>query len=343
MNETMRQKLQSYCQSQYPDRQALQVTNLLPLTGGMTHEMFVFDIEHGVVDRQREKLILRLYSGEGAIETSEREFHCSRWLHDAGYPVPRVHVLDRATSPIRKPFIIMERIEGRALWQCVVDLPEHRRGTLHVLFCKLLFQLHSIDWRTFAPPNKACVIDDPYVFADEYLAIERNCLSQHALTEFDPIVDWLQARRDDVPCMRPALTHGDFHYQNILLREDGSPVVIDWTTARIADPRVDLAWTLLLQQTHVDVHLRNTILQEYERLSGAKVQHLVWFETLACLWRLRHLAVLLSGGEHKLGMRSDAGALVRQNLVPYQKVYELLQLRTAIRVPLVEALFASVS
>ena len=31
-----------------------------------------------------------------------------------------------------------------------------------------------------------------------------------------------------VPCRHPALVHGDFHPNNILLREDGSAVVIDW-------------------------------------------------------------------------------------------------------------------
>jgi aminoglycoside phosphotransferase (APT) family kinase protein len=309
----------------------------------MTHEMYVFDMEHGIVDRQRKRLVLRLYSGVGAVETAEREFRSTQWLHGAGYPVPRLHALDYAALPVDKPFIIMERIKGRPLWQCVVDYPEHKREALHALFCRLLYQLHSIDWQTFAPTSRAYATTNPYAFVDECLAKERNHLFRYALPGFDPIVDWLYARRDDVPCSQLAFTHGDFHYQNILLREDGSPVVIDWTTARIADPRVDLAWTLLLQQTHVDVHLRDTILQEYERLSGVEVHHLAWFETLACLWRLRHFSVLLSSGENNLGMRSDAGALLRQHVKPYKKVYELLQVRTAIRVPQLEALLASVS
>ena len=40
---------------------------------------------------------------------------------------------------------------------------------------------------------------------------------------------WLEKRREAVPCVRPSVVHWDFHPNNILVREDGSAVVIDWT------------------------------------------------------------------------------------------------------------------
>jgi thiamine kinase-like enzyme len=38
-----------------------------------------------------------------------------------------------------------------------------------------------------------------------------------------------------------SLVHGDLHPRNIVLRADGSPVIIDWGNACIAPPMLDLA------------------------------------------------------------------------------------------------------
>jgi aminoglycoside phosphotransferase (APT) family kinase protein len=81
-------------------------------------------------------------------------------------------------------------------------------------------------------------------------------LVQFALRGFLPIVAWLEERREAVPCLQPSLVHGDFHPNNILLREDGSAVVIDWAGLQASDARFDLAWTLLLVSTRSSVACR---------------------------------------------------------------------------------------
>jgi hypothetical protein len=48
----------------------------------------------------------------------------------------------------------------------------------------------------------------------------------------------LREASDDLP---KSLVHGDMHPGNIILRADGSPVIIDWGNACIAPPMLDLA------------------------------------------------------------------------------------------------------
>ena len=93
--------------------------------------------------------------------------------------------------------------------------------------------------------------------------------------------------------------------------------------------------------THGSVEWRNRILQEYERLAGAKVEQIEWFEVLACVWRLRTVTVSLSEGAEKLGMRPDAVGMMKQQMGAIQQVYALLLERTGVRAAEVERLLAA--
>ena len=178
---------------------------------------------------------------------------------------------------------------------------------------------------------------------ERFLRRAHHALTQYSLWGFLPIVAWLEERREAVSCLHPSLVHGDFHPNNILLRDDGSAVVIDWAGLQVSDPRFDLAWTLLLVSTHGHVAWRDYILQEYARLSGAGVEQIEWFETFACVRRLRVVTISLSEGPEKLGLRPDAVARMRQQMGAIQQVYVLLRQRTGIRVAEVERLFAAFS
>ena len=159
--------------------------------------------------------------------------------------------------------------------------------------------------------------------------------------DFLPIVEWLEKRRDDVPCPRPSVTHQDYHPENVLVRDDGSAVIIDWTSIAISDARFDLAWTLVLVSSYEGTEWRNRMLQEYERLAGAKVEQIEVFEIAACAKRLTSVVISLADGPEKLGMRPDAVKMMRQQLGALEKVYELLLERTGIRIAAAEELFAA--
>jgi aminoglycoside phosphotransferase (APT) family kinase protein len=321
----------------FPDRQDVQVANWLSMTSGWENEMYSFDVEYGPpTARCREGLVLRVYPGDDAYAKSAHEFHHLRQIRSAGYPVPEVLLLERDASD--KPFVIMERIEGHSLWPVMFHAPEGSQQALLSLFCELLVRLHRLDWQPFAEGVPSDVAGQPYFFVDQWLAAAHETLKRFPVAGFSPVVAWLEAHRGDVPCPRPSVIHGDFHPNNVLVRDDGSAVVIDWTNLSVSDARNDLAWTLLLVDSYEGRQWRGRVLDEYERLSGAKLEHLEYFDVMACARRLFDITVSLSQGAERLGMRAGAVTEMKQQARAIERVYSLLLERTGIRLAEVEDL-----
>ena len=213
-----------------------------------------------------------------------------------------------------------------------------REPELMTLFCKLLVDLHALEWRPFVDDVSRYDTGDPYLFIDQMLDFGRSALEHYPQLGLAPVMEWLEARRDQVPCLRPSFVHLDYHPGNILLRDDGTAIVIDWTQVDISDPRFDLAWTLLLVGIYEGAGWRDVILKEYERLAGAQVEQTEYFDVFACAKRLFDVLVSLSEGPEKLGMRPEAAAQMRKQMGATRKVYDLLLERTGITLPEVEKL-----
>ena len=321
----------------------VKVSELTSISEGWESEMYSFDVEYGPAgERKREELVLRIYPGDDAHAKSAREFHGMRQLYEAGYPVPQVLVLERADSPLGKPFVIMERIAGQVLWPLLFGSSGKEQQRLLTLFCDRFVQLHALDWRPFVDGADRYEMEGPHVFVDQWLDTGREFLARSPMPGFLPVVEWLEKRRDGVPCLRPSVVHLDFHPGNVLLRGDGSAVVVDWTQLAVSDPRFDLAWTLLLVGTHEDARWRDPILQEYERLARVRVEQIEYFDVVACVKRLVSVAISLSDGPERLGMRPEAVSLMKRQMGAIRKVYDLLLERTGIKVPEIEDLLATV-
>lgn len=58
---------------------------------------------------------------------------------------------------------------------------------------------------------------------------------------------------------------------------------------------------------------RDRILAEYERLAGAPIQELAWFEAAACGKRLFSVVASLIAGPEALGMRPEAVEMMRKS------------------------------
>ena len=262
-------------------------------------------------------------------------------LFAAGYPVPRVLALERDASPFGKPFVIMERVEGKMMWEPLFRSPEPQQSERLALFCDLLVRLHRLDWRPFVA-DPAAVEQSGAIRVRGRLAGAgaRGPSRSSTCLMLTRCSHWLEARRDRVPCARPAPVHLDFHPGNLLLRADGSATVIDWTQIQVSDPRFDLAWTLMLVGAAEGWAWRDRILAEYERLAGAPIEELEWFEVAACGKRLFSVIVSLAAGPEALGMRPEAVELMRQQFGALRNVYQLFVARTGLRLREVERLLA---
>lgn len=342
MSNTIQKLLQDYYAQAFPTKSDLQIKEFANITDGWESQIYSFVAEYGPkTGRLRQGLVLRLYSGENAHTKAAHEFHSMSRLRRAGYPVPQVFLAEQEHSPFGKPFIIMERINGQVMWPLLSSSPPEKQQYLLALFCKLFVQLHALDWRLFVDSTDRH--SDPYLFVDQWLDGARRTLNSSPQIGFLPIVEWLQDRRDDLSCQRPSPVHQDYHPNNVLIRDDGSAVVIDWTGFDVSDARFDLGWTLVLAHAYAGEYMRSSILQEYERLSGAVVKHIEYFEVCACARRLFDIAVSLSAGAERRGMRREAVTMMRQQREAHQRVYDLLLKRTRIRLTAIEELFAALS
>jgi hypothetical protein len=88
--------------------------------------------------------------------------------------------------------------------------------------------------------------------------------------------------------------------------------------------------------------MREIVLGEYERVAEGSVEAIEFFEVVACLRRLASIAVSLSQGAEKLGMRAGAEAMM-QDVSHVTNVYALLRDRTGISIPAIEKLLATLS
>src|SRR5439155_15941227 len=121
--------------------------DLRAISDGWENEVYSFALaEEAAAGPAREELILRIYPGSDAPRKSAREFDAMGRLHQVGFPVPRMLWLELDTAWLGRPFVIMERIDGRSADQVFQTSSAGRRQELLSLFVPLMVDLHALDW-----------------------------------------------------------------------------------------------------------------------------------------------------------------------------------------------------
>jgi aminoglycoside phosphotransferase (APT) family kinase protein len=333
--------LQRYFRSAETGFSKPQVSDVSLLASGFEADAYAFTLKAGGAPEAHD-FVLRLYAGEGAAEKAGREFAAMGRLRDAGYPVPRVLPLDQERSTFGRPFMVMERIRGSSLAASYELASPDRQQELQYLHCRLMVQLHALHPADILPNLPPDGTSHPSGFIERELSWLDELLGQ--LEGGEPlslrrVLDWLAAHGSQIHCERLSVIHGDFHANNVLLRADGAPFVIDWSNARLADYRTDLAWNRLLMRSDPRF-LRDetgwngdwpTMLRTYERLAGREAPMIDTFEVIAGTRLLLSVLNSLQFGAARRGMRPGAEALMRRDTQFMTSVAALLQQRTGIR------------
>jgi aminoglycoside phosphotransferase (APT) family kinase protein len=317
----------------------IEIPVIAKISDGWENDVYSFTTEYEQGGgRKRDDLILRIYPGDGARQKAAREFNGMQKLYELGFPVPEVFTLELDDSPFGKPFVIMEKINGRSMGQILDESPDEKRRDLATLLCEMFVDLHNLDWRQFVPDPSVYETGDPYGFVNQFLSKAQGYVERFQRTDFVPALHWLKERRSDVPCDRPSVVHLDYHPYNILMQDDGKPFVIDWTNIDIADFRFDLAWTVLLMSGYGNPEAREIVLDEYQRIAGRRIEHMEYFDVMASLKRLFSISVSISDGAGKLGMRPEAVTMMKRNVSHIKSVYSVLYDRTGVAIPEIESL-----
>jgi aminoglycoside phosphotransferase (APT) family kinase protein len=234
----------------------------------------------------------------------------------------------------------MQRINGRLMGETFNESENGMAASLQ-LFCKMFVDLHSYDVAPFLSDCR--IISDPsvYDFKDPYNSVKR-LLSEFKLRTslvsadkptfslFSRIVDWLEEKKSTVPTRRLSLVHLDYHPNNIIMRNDGAPFIIDWAGFDIMDFRVDLAWTLLLCSTYGEPKMRDRILRIYEKIAKSEVENIEYFEVIAATQRIGLLYLSLKYGAEKMGILPETVETMRRQKGHIEAVTKVLSDRTGI-------------
>ncbi len=329
MTVLLADQLQAYIASRYRDAV---VSNFDFLASGFESEIYTFCLQ--LSQSTRKNYILRLFTGEGATEKLIREARGLSLLEKAAYPVPRLLLQEPDPGIFSKPFEIIDKLEGQALWSILASAESQRVSQLLSRFGLLLAQLHKLDWRSFIA-NPDPVEKNPLLLLEEIISHYRALYTKYNLEGFLQIIDWLDAHKHEIS-VRPSVVHQDFHANNVFLCSNDQLFVIDWTQFTVSDYRIDLCWTLLIMGDLGNADWGKQIFNTYASEFNVPTEHLDYFNIIAYMKLLASTVIAFTYGPDEVGLRPDAIQLTREQLSTYKQFSQRLQNIIGITVPELE-------
>jgi len=200
-------------------------------------------------------------------------------LREQGLPTPRILAMSEEPVIDGRPFVLMERVEGRRIEAVGPGAdPEAIAGSA----IEVLKRMQTV------PRDRTGIgHEEPMPLAGELTRwawlMER---APQELTERASVLAALLAER--VPTERePCLVHGDYHYGNMLFRGPDVVAVLDWEIAEIGQPLLDLGCLCIVSVRRQYQGAPNpggavdVAVEDLYRLYGADVGEMRWYLALS--------------------------------------------------------------
>jgi aminoglycoside phosphotransferase (APT) family kinase protein len=210
-----------------------------PLTGGFWAEIYDIELAHPPAHLTG-RLVARIMPDP---VVAARETAIQRHLSDCGLHVPAIHAADGPSDLLDRAWSIMDHAPGRPLLTGLSARSALRRAPT------LLHRIPDLLAR-----SAAALHDCP----TDRLELELHGHTHHAGIDdqLTRLADQASSNgRDDLAAIARQLAasappgrvvcHGDLHPLNLLV-DDDRWTLIDWSTAMLADPHYDLAFTTLM-------------------------------------------------------------------------------------------------
>lgn len=151
-------------------------------------------------------------------------------VEETGLPIPKIREI---TVIDGKWTIVSDYIKGKTLAQLMQENPEKKDEYLD-LFVNLQMEVQ----------DKTCPL---------LMKLKDKMNRKISQTDFDATTRYeLYTRLDAMP-KHNKLCHGDFNPSNIILTEDGTPYILDWSHATQGNASADVARTYLLFWLNGDI------------------------------------------------------------------------------------------
>jgi aminoglycoside phosphotransferase (APT) family kinase protein len=297
-----------------------------PISGGYWAAIYGFELDDPPAGSSG-RLVLRVMpnASSARIETIVH-----RSVVEQGYPTPRV-LLDGFDEGLGGAFIVMERVEGAQLLEglrlggALLSLPKILRRIARQLSVASV-RLHDLDPQPVRVALEEAGID-PDTLGPQARLGEIRAVARTTSVGLDGVLAWLENRR---PPFTPAVVcHGDIHPFNMLVGDDDSFNLLDWTNGCLCRREYDVGCTAALLHCApiavprlaegalraVTGSLAHRFVDMYRKLAPINLDVVEWFETLQyarCIAAVASAALddPIVGAKHPF--RISAPAMIRQ-------------------------------
>ncbi|MDR2302488.1 MAG: aminoglycoside phosphotransferase family protein [Deltaproteobacteria bacterium] len=188
----------------------------------MTEKIVLAQREHKSVERQGQ-LVYKIFDGHFPISDVLNEALNQARVWESGLSIPKVLEIQRLGDRLA---IVMEHVGGEPLDK-IMDRNPQKAGELMNRFVDIQLETQS---RTVRLLN----------------VMKEKMVRQISEAPLDPTIRYdLHTRVEAMP-RKTKLCHGDFNPSNVLINEDGSHAILDWSHATQGDPAADAARTYLI-------------------------------------------------------------------------------------------------
>jgi len=246
----------------------------------------------------------------------KREHRVISALHPTNVPVPKPILLCEDDEVLGAPFYVMEFVEGTP-YRTADDLaplgPDRTRGAVLELVDTLV-ELHAVD------PAEIGLADfgRPEGFLDRQLRRWGKQLDASRNRDLAGVEELHAALGRHLPnSPAPAVVHGDYRLDNVLIGEDDKiKAILDWEMSTLGDPLTDLG---LLVMYSIPLDLPNSpisttasapghptpaeLIERYAARSGRDVSSVAWYTAFAWF----KLAVILEGIHYRYTLGQTVG------------------------------------
>lgn len=214
-------------------------------TGGQSNPTFKLTAgsQHYVLRRKPPGKLL------ASAHMVDREFRVIAALADTDVPVPEAIALCEDESVIGSMFYIMEYLDGRVLWDPVLEELDPEQRTAHYdEMNRVMAALHNVD-------VEAVGLGD-YGKPGNYFERQINrWTKQYRASEtenlpaMEALLAWLPANLP-VDDGRVGLVHGDYRLDNVMWHPSEPRIiaVLDWELSTLGNPIADLAYQVMAWQ-----------------------------------------------------------------------------------------------
>lgn len=258
----------------------LTISHAKLLAGGRSKQTVLLEVKDAI-DLPSQLVLRRDWVSSVTGTSVVSEFELLSAVHQRGLKVPEPLLLEKDPEALGSPFIIMRRVDGKALGDPFTP-PASEKPVLDV--ARELAKLHSFNPDEFMGLEG---VEERYLTEaqlKEQLTAYRATIGQ--LGGETPIIneafDWLESKLPDIRHYR-TLCHHDMGFHNMLCNDNGLCAILDWELAHIGNPGFDLGYLRSIVSQCVDW---DTFLETYHSAGGIveSRETIDFFTLFASVW-----------------------------------------------------------